>query len=315
MRSKRIVLHDEEKLKRINDETKKIYQRYKVDMTMRNLSPRTQKHYEYDLQQWFIYILDNQDNRSVTELTDDDITEFLYFCKKEGNNSERIKGRTAAISAMYKYMRKKKLIIENPTEFIDRPKRGLRITQQTYLTPEQVALMRERLIGSKDLQLRTYAMISLSTMAQVTAISSIRWDQIDLENKIIKGVLEKEGKIVDLFFSDEVKYLLVQLRLQRESEGRNDHGWLWYTGRCNDTKHINKSTLAEWCKRIGKMIGVPTLHPHDFRHSGATLLKNAGMSLEDVSTLLSHESTETTKKFYIKEDTARISSIKRTYNI
>ena len=58
MRSKRIVLHDEEKLKRINEETKRIYQRYKVDMTMRNLSPRTQKHYEYDLQQWFIYVLD-----------------------------------------------------------------------------------------------------------------------------------------------------------------------------------------------------------------------------------------------------------------
>lgn len=314
MRSKRIVLHDEEKLKRINEETKRIYQRYKVDMTMRNLSPRTQKHYEYDLQQWFIYVLDNQDNRSVKELTDDDITEFLYFCKKEGNNAERIKARTAAISAMYKYMRKKKLIVENPTEFIDRPKRGMRIIQQTYLTQEQVALMREKLISSDDLQLRTYAMLSLSTMARASAIASIRWEQIDLENKIIKGVLEKEGKIVDLFFSDEVKYLLVQLKLQRESKNRNDHGWVFYSGR-NKTKPVNSGTLNDWCKRIGKMIGVPTLHPHDFRHSGATLLKNAGMSLEDVSVLLSHESTDVTKKYYIKEDTGRISSIKSNFNI
>ena len=45
------------------------------------------------------------------------------------------------------------------------------------------------------------------------------------------------------------------------------------------------------------------------------LLKNAGMSLEDVSVLLSHESTDVTKKYYIKEDTARISTIKRSYNI
>lgn len=63
------------------------------------------------------------------------------------------------------------------------------------------------------------------------------------------------------------------------------------------------------------MIGVPTLHPHDFRHSGATLLKNAGMSLEDVSVLLNHESTDTTKKFYIKQDIRRISSVKNRYNI
>ena len=314
MRSKRIVLHDEEKLKRINPETLKIFQRYMVDMTMRNLSPRTQKHYTYDLQQWFIYILDNQDNKSIKELNDEDISEFIYYCMKEGNNSERIKARMSCISAIYKYMRKKKLIIENPTEFIDRPKRGMRITQQTYLTPEQVALMRERLIDAKDLQLRTYAMLSLSTMARASAIASIRWDQIDLEGKTIKGVLEKEGKIVDLFFSDEVKYLLIQLRLQRESKQRDDHGWVFYSGR-NADKPVNTGTLNDWCKRIGGMIGVPTLHPHDFRHSGATLLKNAGMSLEDVSVLLSHESTDVTKKYYIKEDTGRISSIKSNYNI
>lgn len=315
MRSKKINLYDANKIKLVNPETMQIFQRYKIDMSMRNLSLTTQKHYEYDLQQWFIYVLDNQQNKSVTTLTDDDITDFLYFCKNEGNNTERIKARIASISAFYRFMRKKKYIKENPTEFIDRPKRGLKITQQTFLTPEQVALMRERLIRADDLQLRVYAMLSLSTMARVTAISSIKWEQIDIDSKVIKGVLEKEGKIVDLFFSDEVKYLLCQLKLQRESSKKNDHGWIFYSGRCTETRHINVSTLNMWCKRIGKLIGVPTLHPHDFRHSGATLLKNAGMSLEDVSTLLSHESTDTTKRFYIKQDTARISNIKSAYNI
>ena len=315
MRSKKIKLYDANKIKLVNPETMKIFQRYKIDMSMRNLSLTTQKHYEYDLQQWFIYVLDNQQNKSVTALTDDDITDFLYFCKNEGNNTERIKARIASISAFYRFMRKKKYIKENPTEFIDRPKRGLKITQQTFLTPEQVALMRERLIRAEDLQLRVYAMLSLSTMARVTAISSIKWEQIDIDAKVIKGVLEKEGKIVDLFFSDEVKYLLCQLKLQRESSQKNDHGWLFYSGRCTETRHINASTLNMWSKRIGKLIGVPTLHPHDFRHSGATLLKNAGMSLEDVSTFLSHESTDTTKRFNIKQDTARISNIKSAYNI
>lgn len=314
MRSKRILLRDESKLTMINPETLSIMQKYKVDMCMRNLSERTQKHYIYDLERWFIYILDNQQNRSIKELTDEDIMEFLYFCKSEGNNAERIKLMLATISAIYRFLRKKRQIQENPCEFIDRPKKGAAITQQTYLTPEQVALMRERLISSDNLQLRVYAMLSLSTMARVTAIASIRWDMIDLENKIIKGVLEKEGKIVDLYFSDEVKYLLVQLKKQRELKGRDDHGWLFYSGR-NKDKPINAGTLGSWCKKIGEMINVPTLHPHDFRHSGATLLKNAGMALEDVSTLLNHDSTQTTKKFYIKEDTARLSSIKRTFNI
>ena len=314
MKSKRIELFDKEKLEKINPETKKIMERYKIDMCMRNLSEQTQQAYENDLNQWFIYIYDKQKNTSIRELTDEHITEFLYFCTKEGNNAERIKRRISSISAIYKFMRKKRIIVENPTEFIDRPKKGMRIITQTYLTPEQVALMREKLISCDDLQLRLYAMLSLSTMARVQAISTIRWNQIDLENKIIKDVVEKEGKIVDLFFSEEVKYLLIQLKLQRESAKRNDYGWVFYSGR-NREKPITKSALNDWCKRIGEMINVPTLHPHDFRHSGATLLKNAGMSLEDVSVLLNHDSCETTKRFYIKEDTARISSIKSSYNI
>ena len=314
MRSKRILLHDEEKLRAVNPETLKIFERYKIDMVMRNLSAGTRYHYELDLQQWFIFILERQDNRSIAELTDEHIAEFLYFCMSEGNHSERIKVRTAAISTLYRFMRKKRIISENPVEFIDRPRKGLPITQQTYLTPEQVALMRERLITCDDLQLRTYAMLSLSTMARASAVASIKWNQIDLDAKIIKGVLEKEGKIVDLYFSDEVKYLLVQLKLQRESKGKNDFGWVFSSGR-NKSKPVNTGTLNAWAKRIGNMIGVPTLHPHDFRHSGATLLKNAGMSLEDVSVLLSHESTDTTKKYYIKQDTAKIGSAKALFNI
>ena len=174
--------------------------------------------------------------------------------------------------------------------------------------------MREKLIGAKNLELRLYAMLSLSTMARVSAIASIRWNQIDMERKMIIGVREKENKIVDLFFSDEVKCLLLILNAYRGEHGIKDNGYV-FRGKSYSNKPISSATLYIWCKQIGHLIGVETLHPHDFRHSGATLLKNAGMPLEDVSTLLSHESTDTTKKYYIKQDTARISTMKAVYNI
>ena len=315
MISKKIVLGVSEALAKINPESLKILERYKVDMSMRNLSPATQAAYIGDLKQWFTFVLLYQENKSVCQLTDEDITEFLYFCKNEGNNTERIKRRMSSIAAFFKFMRKKRLIIENPTEFIDRPKKGLQIIQQTFLTPEQISLMREKLIENNNTQLRLYAMLSLSTMARVSAIASLRWDQIDIQNCMIKNVLEKENKIVDLYFSEEVKYLLFKLKEERDLSGRNDHGWIFYSERCTDDKHICKSTLETWCKQIGSLIGVASLHPHDFRHSGATLLKNAGMSLEDISVLLNHDSTDVTKKYYIKQDTARISNTKRMYNI
>lgn len=314
-RSKRIVLHSDEKLKRINPETLALLQKYKVDMSLRELSENTIYQYEKDLNQWFIYILDNQYNQSVKDLTDDDITEFLYFCKQQGNNTERIKRRMAAISAFYKFLRKKKIISENPTEFLDRPKKGLPVVVQTYLTEEQVQLMKEKLLEYGDIQLRTYALFSLSTMARVNAVANIKWEQVDLQNRVCTNVLEKEGKVVDLFFSVEVRDLLLELQKYRQEKSIDDLGWVFYAGHSTEEKAISNGTLSDWCKKIGEMIGVPTLHPHDFRHSSASLLKKAGMKLEDISTLLNHSSTDVTRKFYIKEDTSRITGLKDKFSI
>lgn len=314
-RSKRILFHDNNKISQINPENQKLMQKYEIDMSLRELSHKTIYAYQNDLEQWLIYILDHQFNQSVTELTDDDITEFLYYCKQQGNNVERMKRRMASISAFYKFLRKKRLIQENPTEFLDRPKKGLPVTVQTFLTKEQVELMKQKLTENGNTQLMTYALFSLSTMARVNAIANIKWNQIDFEERMVKGVLEKEGKIVDLFFSEEVKELLLKLKAEREEKGVNDFDWVFFSGRNTPSQAIHTGTLNEWCKTIGKMIGVETLHPHDFRHSGATLLKNAGMQLEDVSALLNHSGTDVTKKFYIKEDKSRISKLKDKFSI
>lgn len=314
-RSKRLIFHNQEKLQNVNAETLKLLQKYKVDMSLRDLSENTMYQYEKDLNQWFIYVLDNQFNQSVLELTDDDITEFFYYCKQQGNNTERMKRRMSAISAFYKFLRKKKYIKENPVEFLDRPKRGTPIVVQTYLTKEQIELMKQKLIEYGDIQLQAYALFSLSTMARVNAIANMKWEQINFENRICSNVLEKEGKIVDLFFSVEVKELLIKLKAHREENNIDDFGWVFYSGHNTKDKPISNVTLADWCRHIGEMIDVPTLHPHDFRHSGASLLKNAGMELEDVSVLLNHSSTDVTRKFYIKEDTNRITNLKDKFSI
>lgn len=314
-RSKRVVLYDPEKLEKVNPETQQLLKKYKVDMSLRDLSEKTIYQYEKDLQQWFIYILDNQFNQSVKDLTDDDITEFLYFCKQQGNNTERMKRRMAAISAFYKFLRKKKLIIENPCEFLDRPKKGLPIVTQTFLTKEQVQLMKDKLTEHGDLQLKTYALFSLSTMARVNAVANVKWEQIDFENRIVKDVLEKEGKIVDLFFSKEVKELLLELKQQREIQKIDDYGWVFYSGHNTEDKPISTGTLNEWCKKIGKMIDVPSMHPHDLRHSFSNILHQSGMPLEDVSALLHHAGTDVTKKHYLKEDTARLTKLKDQFEM
>ena len=309
-RSKRVYLYDKNKMEHINPETLKLFQKYQVDMSIRDLSKNTVEQYNADLKQWFIFMYTHQYNLSVLEATEDDITEYYYWRKQQGNNVNRQKRVMASISAFYKFLRKKKIIKESPVEFIDRPKQGQPIAVQTYLTKEQVQLMREKLEEYGDIQLQVYAFMSLTTMARVHAIANLKWDQIDLEQRICENVLEKEGKIVELSFSEETKGYLEKLIEYRKENNINDYGWLFVTPFVNADNPIQDSTLNSWCKKIGNMIGVPTLHPHDYRHSYATLLRNAGVSLEDVSTMLNHSGTDVTKKFYIKVDTTKVRKLK-----
>lgn len=302
-------------MKNINPETLKLFQKYQIDMSIRDLSENTINAYNSDLKQWFIFMHDEQFNLSVLEATEDDITEYYYWRKQQGNNVNRQKRVMASVSAFYKFLRKKKLIKESPVEFIDRPKAGQPIAIQTYLTKEQVQLMREKLEEYGDIQLQAYVFLSLTTMARVHAIANLKWDQVNLEERICSNVLEKEGKIVELSFSVETKEYLENLIAYRKENNINDYGWIFITPFVKEDKSILDSTLNDWCKKIGNMIGIPTLHPHDFRHSYATLLKNEGVSLEDVSTMLNHAGTDVTKKFYIKVDTSKVRQLKDSINI
>lgn len=298
-RSKRICLYNEETIKNINQETLKLFQKYQIDMSIRDLSENTVKQYNADLMQWFIYMHDNQFNLSVLDATEEDLEEYYYFRKQQGNNVNRQKRIMSSISAFYKFLRKKRLIKESPVEFIDRPKQGQAIIKQTFLTLDQVNMLREKLTEYGDMQLQTFIFFGLSTMARVNAISHLRWEQVDLEERMCNDVIEKEGKIVDLYFSEEVKDLLIKLKTCRENNKIDDYGWVFTTPYVTKDRCITNGTLNEWCKKAGLMIGVPTLHDHDLRHSGSNILKDLGMEIQDIAELLHHESTETTVKHYL----------------
>lgn len=309
-RSKRIEIEGE-----ISPENQKIWNQYYRAMKMKGLSEKTIYNYQKDLEQWFKFMNQEQFGLNVLDATEDDISEFLFYCQEQGNNANRIKRRMSAISALYIFLKKKKLTKENPVELLDRPTNAKPVVVQTYLSMDNVKAMKEKLKEFGDLQLQTYALFSLSTMARVNAICSLKWKQINFEENEVSEVLEKGDKIVDLFFSDEVKELLLKLKAERKNNGV-DCEYVFISKRNGQYKGVLPTTLGSWSKKVGKMIELENgLHPHDFRHSGATLLKNLGMPLEEVSVLLNHNSTDTTRKFYIKEDNKKLKDSKAKFGI
>jgi site-specific recombinase XerD len=314
-RSKQVRLYDQDKIKLINPDTQKYWKKYQQYMSIKELSEKTIYNYNSDLSQWFIFILDNQFNQSVIDLDEDDILEFITFAKEQGNNTERIKRRLSTISAFYRFLKRKKIFLgDSPTEYIDRPKKGLPVVEQVFLSQEQINKIRLQLKLNKDLQLETYFELSLSTMARVNAVAHLRWEQIDFEKRQCNDVLEKEQRYVTLYFSERVKKLLLDLKKQREENNINDYGWVWRTPYTDENDCVSNGTLSSWSKKIGDMIGVPC-HCHTWRKSGSNLLKKMGMPLEDIATLLNHLDPSTTKKHYIDNQNSQVAALKDQFKI
>jgi len=313
-RSKRIIF-DNKYEKDINRESMKLLDKYKANMFSKGLAEGTIYGYTRDLIQWLSYIEFKQFGLTISEADEDDIEEFIFYCREQGNNIGRIKRRISSISNFYDFLRKKRLVKENPCDFIDRPKKGLPVVVQTFFTKEQYAEMKNKLRENGDLQLETYAVLSTDTMGRVNAMSNITWDQIDIDQMVIDDVLEKEGKIVTLYFTNHSRELLIELKKYRSENKIDDNGYLFIAKNKGGYNKVSSNTLRAWANKVGKMIGIETLHPHDFRHSGSNIRKSQGMDINDISALLNHGSIDVTKNFYLREDKKAIGEIVRKYEI
>lgn len=66
-------------------------------------------------------------------------------------------------------------------------------------------------------------------------------------------------------------------------------------------KQISRHTVATMIKRAGAAIGRPDIHPHTLRHTKASHLLTAGMSLPAVSAYCGHSDPAVTAKFYLHD--------------
>jgi integrase/recombinase XerC len=310
-----------EKVDQINYINKEHLRKYFISKNM-NLSDQTKKAYENDFNQWFVFILERYGNVNVLDLDAEDASEmiedYIAFCTSVlGNNERRIQRRMSSISSFYLNLKKKKKIESNPLDYLERPKIGKGEKpqiKQNFLTKDQVDKIREGFAVLNDIQLELYFEMSLSTMARVNAISNIKIEQIDFENKRINDVLEKEGYIVQLFPSSRALEL-AELWIDYRKRNNIESEYLFVSNFKGAWKKTEKVTMQQsWIKKIGRIINVD-LHCHDLRHSGSNILFQSGMSLETVSKLLNHKSTSVTQDHYLQINYDKIAEEKMKFEI
>ena len=67
---------------------------------------------------------------------------------------------------------------------------------------------------------------------------------------------------------------------------------------CGGTRPLRDTSLQNYNKMISSAAGLKTIRIHDFRHSHASLLANAGINIQEVARRLGHANVEMTWNTY-----------------
>lgn len=126
----------------------------------------------------------------------------------------------------------------------------------------------------------------LLTGARKSEIIRARWENVDMERRVLFIPISKSGKSREILLSTEAMKVIRQLR-------QNSVGPWLFPGR----KDKCLSDIYPFWNRFRLKKGYAGMRVHDLRHSFASLLVNSGHTLYETQLLLGHSNPRTTMRY------------------
>lgn len=166
---------------------------------------------------------------------------------------------------------------ENPCQSIKRLEDKQESQRWSYITPEQY----KELVSAAPSPLKEKIILTVSTGLRLGDINALTWDQIDLENEVIKLVVRKNGKENFVGINKTLQAILQQMKAQ----SGNKQLFTIIENRKSWKTALRKAGLPEHLRLT------------DLRHTFASWLAMKDVSLENISNLMGHHSTKMTRRY------------------
>lgn len=255
----------------------------------KGLSDKTKESYQNDLEIYKTF-LNKRNIKAVEQIESSHIKDFL----KERNEEETttIAHNLTVIKNFHMYLLKEKLVKEDVSEFIERPKLKKSLPKAMSLEDVDNLLNIEL---SSPFDYRNKAMLELmyGCGLRVSELISLEINDVDTTNCQIR-ILGKGSKERDIPLGEYAIYYLQEYLKVREK--------LLKGKPCNKlfiNNHGLGMTRQGFFKNLKKLLqekGLnPDISPHTLRHSFATHLINRGADLRSIQEMLGHSDISTTK--------------------
>lgn len=233
-------------------------------------------------------------HKSLDQMDTMDIEWFLNRYSKHEGSQGVLKDTTwnnmrRYLSAFFTWMRKIKLISENPVEAI--PPKKIILGPIDYFASEDLNKMRD---ACRDTRERAIIEIFRSTGARIGELVEIKMDQVDLKTGdiFIKG--EKGGRYRTLYLDEDARYYLRLYLNNRPKEVTH-----LIASINKPYSQMSKAGLRMIVKNIANCAEVTCrAYPHKYRKTLGMNLKNKGVDIGVIQEVMGHASPAVTAQYY-----------------
>lgn len=265
----------------------------------------------------------NEDTKTVdvTQITENDVSKYLHSIEQT-TDKNGIKRETSfayrkqihsILNSFFEYLKKRKIILENPMECIERPM-SKDVVKRIPLDSFDINFILECIDNgagtrrSKNRQenwkSRDKAIITLLAMTGMreTALTEINVSDLDFDKGTIT-VIDKRHKTHIYKMNDPIKMALRTWLNDRETKlGGCETDALFIS---NQRKRVNEKTVV-WIVEKYSLEGLGyKISPHKLRAAFCTILYQSTGDIEFVRRAVGHSSIETTQRYIVDDDRAK----------
>lgn len=277
----------------------------------RGLAANTISSYRRDLG-FYVHFLEESGVASLSRVTREDISRFMFSQKDRGIAANSIARRLAAIRMFHRFLCRENITPSDPTSLIETPKLWRRVPDT--LSCQEVENLIAAPHGNRAQEVRDRAILEVmyATGMRVSEVVNLKVDNVNLQIGFLrcigKGNKERVIPLGKKAIAGITKYLSAPR--QRLLHGRESE----YLFVSKMGKKISRQTFWKLIKKYAVIAGIrKNIKPHLLRHSFATHLIERGADLRSVQEMLGHSDISTTQIYtHINKD--RLKTVHKTYH-
>lgn len=247
-------------------------------------------------------------NKPLNQISEGDVEYYLYRKSQMGNNNTSLNNCRRNISAFYTWMRKVKIVSENPCDGIDTYTQVEKPID--HLEPTEWELLKK---GCWDARSRALIEFMRCTAMRRGEIPQVKICDVDFSTGAIEIFGHKASRYRTVYL-DKVAIFYIREYLRERGVLETSNQYLFTHLRGNTDMQLGDRGIYALIKTIGKRAGLDRrIYPHLFRKTTATAIVKRGGSEDAAGEYLGHAPRNVTGKHYTYKSTQYVEQIFHNY--